>query len=51
MYSTFYVYKYELRFITYHLVTDPLVPVPQNYGISSQVIFGQLGVWQTSNVN
>ena len=30
-------------------VTDRLVPVPQNYGISSQIIFGQLGVWQSSN--
>ena len=29
-------------------VTDLLVPVPQNYGISSQIIFGQLGVWQSS---
>ena len=32
-------------------VTDHLVPVPQNYGISSQIIFGQLGVWQSSNDN
>ena len=32
-------------------VTDRLVPVPQNYGISSQIIFGQLGVWQSSNDN
>ena len=32
-------------------VTDHLVPVPQNYGISSQIIFGQLGVWQFSNDN
>ena len=30
-------------------MTDRLVPVPQNYGISSQIIFGQLGVWQSSN--
>ena len=27
------------------------VDVPQNYGISSQIIFGQLGVWQSSNDN
>ena len=32
-------------------VTDHLVPVPQNYEISSQLIFGQLGVWQSSNDN
>ena len=32
-------------------VTDHLVPVPQNYGISSKIIFGQLGVWQSSNDN
>ena len=32
-------------------VTDHLVPVPQNYGISSQIVFGQLGVWQSSNHN
>ena len=32
-------------------VTDRLVPVPQNYGISSQIIFGQLGVWQFLNDN
>ena len=30
-------------------VTDRLVPVAQNYGISSQIISGQLGVWQSSN--
>ena len=28
-----------------------LVPEPQNYGMSSQIIFGQLGVWQSSNDN
>ena len=32
-------------------VTDHLVPVPENYGISSQIIFGQLGLWQSSNDN
>ena len=32
-------------------VKDRLVPVPQNYGISSQIIFRQLGVWQSSNDN
>ena len=32
-------------------VTDRLVPLPQNYGISSQIVFGQLGVWQSSNDN
>ena len=26
---------------------DRLVPVPQNYGISSQITSGQLGVWQS----
>ena len=30
-------------------LTDHLVPVPQNYGITSQMIFGQLGVWQSDN--
>ena len=37
--------------IDWYLHIYGMSPLPQNYGISSQIIFGQLGVWQSSNGN